>query len=454
MVLLMALVSTAHAARSVTVSPDFAYYQDRSAESIADEISAAGYDDVRLVSISSSKVNDDLLKAFHDAGVHVWCLTFVNGIYPPADLPKGWESWRMKRRKPGNPDGFVAFCPNNPDYAAWKKQTLVAMLKDHDFYGVDLAEPFLPAYPGPSSELYGCLCDHCVAAFKKMYPGVSGPPDFENPRSPHYWKTDTVLYEKWVGFRVASVVSFLDDLVNGKAGIREKCPNVKVATWSLGLDVPDALTKLREWEAVDGAAIVKRVKPDVHVIQTDWPDWMKPDLSPKYALNYKPIADFIREAAPKVDLVLQTDIGSKIKNRRGQAWIDEVEKRAREIGCVMTTHYEYSLGDYIYSNPPAIVKAQSEEGGIELIFSKRLESVSASNIGNYSLNTGHVDFAKVDGNLVHLTISGAEGNLEVTVSGLSDDETRRFHHDKPACALADALKVTVEQQPTPPLSPP
>ncbi len=249
---------------------------------------------------------------------------------------------------------------------------------------------------------------------------------------------------------MASVVSFVDDLVNGKDGIREKCPDVKVATWSLGLDVPDSLAKLREWEAVDGAAMVKRVKPNVHVIQTDWPDWMKPDLSPKYPLNYKPIADSIREAAPKVDLILQTDIGSKPNNRRGKIWIDDVEKAAKEIGCVTTTHYEYSLGDYIYSDPPAVVSVEPEEGGVKLTFNKRLDSISASNLGNYTLSTGHVDYAKVDGNIVHLAISGAEGNPEITISGLSDDETRRFHHDKPACEMPDTVTVSVTAAPTSP----
>jgi len=442
--LLIACAGAALAARSVTVSPGFAYYQDRSPQSIAGEIKSAGYGDVRLVCTDNDKINDDLLKAFHDAGINVWCLTFVNGVYPPADLPPGWQSWQMKRRRPSNPDGFVAFCPNNPDYRKWKKQSIVAMLESHAFYGVDLAEPFLPAYPGPSSELYGCLCEHCAAAFEKMCPGVGGPPDFEDPKSPHYYKTDKALYEKWVGFRVATVVGFLDDLVNGKGGIREKCPNVKIATWSLGLDVADSLARLREWEAIDGAAIVKRVRPDVHVIQTDWPDWMKPDLSAGYPLKYKQIADSIRQAAPKVDLVLQTDIGSKPANRRGKAWIEEVEKAAKQIGCVTTTHYEYSLGDYIYSEPPAVVSVESEDGGLKLVFNKRLDGASASNIGNYAPSSGRVDYARVDGNVVHLAISGADGKPEITISGLTDDEARRFHHDKPACAMTWSVRVTAE----------
>lgn len=441
---LLICVSAAYAERSITVSPGFAYYKDRSPESIVEEITANGYDDVRLVSTNNSEVDDALLKAFKARGVKVWCMTFCNGVYPPADLPEGWKLWEMKRKKPANPDGFISFCFNNPEYRKWKKASLTKILHDHAFYGLDLAEPFLPAYMGPDSEIYGCICDQCAAAFKKMYPGVSGLPDFTDPKSPHYWKTDKTLYEKWVGFRVSSVVNYIDELVNGKDGIREKCPDVKVATWSLGLDTPDQIAKLREWEAIDAAATVKRVRPDMHMIQTDWPDWMKSDLSPKYPLKYKPIVDSIRAVSPTLPIMLQADIGSKVNMRRSRAWIEDMEKCAKELGCTSATSYEYHLGECIYTEPPAVVKAESEEGGIKLIFNKRLDSVSATNIGNYALSSGRVDYAKVDGNIVHLSISGAEGKPEVTVSGISDDETRRFHHDKPACTMADTQRVKVE----------
>ena len=431
----------AHAARSTTVDPSFAYYKDRSAESVAEELKSNGYDDVRVVGACP-----DLVKALKESGAKTWLLTFMNGTYSTANLPKGWEAWRMKLRKTDSPDGFTYLCCNNPDYRAWKKRQIVSTLKASPYYGVDLVEPFFPSYPGPESPLYGCFCEHCAEAFKKMYPDAPSIPDFEDPKSPHYWKTDKTLYEKWVGFRVASVVSYLDDIVNGKDGIREKCTDAKVATWSLGLDVPDQIKKLREWEAIDGAAIVKRVKPDLHVIQTDWPDWSKSYLSPKYPLKYKPIVDSIHELSPKLPIMLQTDIGSKANMRRSRAWLEEVEKRAVEAGCASTTSYEYSLGEYMYTEAPALFKAESEDGGLKLIFSKRLDTASASNLGNYSPTSGRIDYAKVDGNIVHLSISGADEKPEITVFGISDDEPRRLFHDKPACAISESIQVKAESE--------
>ena len=439
LICLVACAATVQAAKSITVDPTFAYYKDRTPDSIADELKANGYDDVRLVG-----VNAELTKAIKASGSKVWFLTFMNGTYSAAELPKGWESWKMKLRKGQGPDGFTYLCCNNPDYRAWKKKQIVAALKAAPYYGVDLVEPFFPAYSGPASDLYGCLCDSCAAAFKKMYPEVPGLPNFDDPKSPHFWKTDKTLYEKWVGFRVASVVSYLDDIVNGKDGVREKCPDARVATWTLGVDVPSPIEKLREWEALDSAAIVKRVRPDLHVVQTDWPDWSKPDLSPKYPLKYKPIVDSILEVAPKLPIMLQVDIGSRADMRRTKSWLEDVEKCALQIGCVATTSYEYSLGESMYTENPLIIKAVSQADGLKLIFNKRLDTASASNLGNYSLSSGRVDYAKVDGNVVYLTISGSEDNPEVTVSGISDDESRRFYHDKPACVMTESARARAE----------
>ncbi|MGC8862274.1 MAG: hypothetical protein ACP5R5_05785 [Armatimonadota bacterium] len=432
------------AGRAVMVDPGFAYYRDRTPESIVAEIKANGFDEVHLCCASASGIDGRLAKVFLDAGVRVWVQTFCNGVYSRAELPAGWESWQMKLRKEAHPAGFTLLCPNNPDYREWKKKQITAALSAHAVYGVDLAEPMLPAYPGPDSEFYGCFCDSCLAAFKKMYPDVPGFPDFQDSKSPRYWKTDRGLYEKWVGFRVATVVGWLDDLVNGKGGIRDKCPNVKVATWSLGLDVPDQLAKLREWEAIDGAAIVRRVKPDVHVIQTDWPDWMKDRLDPGYPERYKPVFDSIREAAPSLPIVLQTDIGSRPNMRRSRDWIARVEQAASKLGYAGVFHYEYHLGDYIYTEPPNVVKAALEDGVIELTFNKRLDPMTASNISNYSLSSGRIDFARVDGNFVRLSVSGAESGCILTIANLSDDPSRRLFRDRPACVTPESVQVVVD----------
>jgi len=444
MLLVLICAPGLRAGRSIMLDPQFPYYKDRTPESIVEEIKANEYDEIRLCCTSESGIDGKLVKAFVDAGVKVWMQTFCNGVYSRADLPKGWESWQMKLRKGAYPAGFTFLCPNNPAYREWKKKQVTAALKAHPFCGIDLAEPMLPAYPGPESEYYGCFCDSCLAALKRMYPDVTAFPDFEDTKSPRYWKTDTALYEKWVGFRVATVVGWLDGLVNGKDGIREKCPNVKVAIWSLGLDVPNQLAKLREWEAIDGAAMVRRVKPDAHVIQTDWPDWIKDKLSPDYPSRYKPVFDSVRDAAPSIPILLQTDIGSKQNMRRSRDWVKRVEEAARKLGYAGVFHYEYHLGDYIYTEPPRVLKAAFEPGVIKLTFNKRLDPMPASNISNYSMSSGRVDFARVDGNIVRLSVSGAGSGSVLTIANLSDDASRRFFHDKPACVMPESVQVAVE----------
>ncbi|MDH7602438.1 MAG: hypothetical protein QHI38_09875 [Armatimonadota bacterium] len=444
MIILAMVPLGAFGGRSITVDPAYPYYKDRSVESVVEEIKANGYDEVRLCCVNESGIDGKLVKAFADAGVRVWMLTFTNGVYSRVDLPKGWEAWRMKLRKKPDPAGFTMLCPNNRDYRAWKKQQVTAALQKYPFYGIDLAEPQMPAYPGPESEYYGCFCDACLAEFKRLYPDAPCFPDFDDPKSPHYWKTDKELYEKWVGFRVASVVNWLDDLVNGEGGIREKCPGVKVATWSLGLDVPDQLAKLREWQALDAAAIVRRVKPDVHVIQTDWPDWIKDNLKPDYPSAYKPVFDSVRQAAPSIPILLQTDIGSKPNMRRDNQWIKAVEAEAKKLGYAGVFHYEYHLGDYIYSEPPAVLASSFQSDTIKLVFNKRLDPAQACNVSNYSLSSGRVDFARVDGNIVYLSVSGVGRGSVLTISGLSDDPSRRLYHDKPACVMPEPVEIALE----------
>lgn len=431
--------ASALAGRGIVVDPAWAYYKDRSAQSIAEEIKANGYDEVHLI-----WADDELIRAFQEAGIRVWLLTFVNGVYARHVLPEGWEAWRMKLRRKQDPAGFTMLCPNNPGYREWKKNEITRILLAHRFYGVDLAEPQMPAYPGPESEHYGCFCDHCLEAFKRMYPGVTRFPDFDDPESPYYWKNNPELYRKWVEFRVATVVDWLDELVNGRGGIREKCPGVKVATWSLGLDVPDQLAKLREWEAMDASAIVRKVKPDFHVIQTNWPDWLKDELSPDYPEAYKPVFDSIRRVAPSLPVLLQTDIGSRPNMRRGREWIARVEATARRLGYAGAFHYEYHLGDYIYSEPPRPLRASCEGDTIRIVFNKRLDPVSASDTANYSLSSGRVESARVDGNLVYLGVSGCSNGSVLRVSGLADDPSRRLFHDRPACVMPGTCEIVVK----------
>jgi hypothetical protein len=317
--LIMLLIITAYACHAAVLPPSFKgrviqldsgfdYYLHRSPESIAKELAAHGY---RAVSLHQADAK--LVQACKSQGISVRYIVGCNGDYPPGHLPKGWEKWKMVLRNPtANSGAYIYLCENEPEFRAWKKQQITQVLQQAKFQAVDLAEPYLPSYDGPKSEYYGCLCDRCKAAFLKRYPEEKNIPEFNDSNSPDYWTTNKALYRKWMDFRVDTVASFLDDLVNGPDGIRRKCPGVAVCTWSIAAILPNSVETMREWEASDGAAICAKVHPDAHCIQTDRPDWINPTLPSSYPLKYQPFVDAIQKVDPKLPLVIQTDIGSNI----------------------------------------------------------------------------------------------------------------------------------------------
>lgn len=442
-IILALSAAAAHAAITATIDPKLAYYKDRSPESIAAELKANGFSEVHVVCDDISALDPALIKALADSSIKVWMQVYINGVHSTKNLPEGWESWRMKLRKEVENPEFTYLCPNNPEYMKWKRKQIIEALSANQFYGIDLAGAYFPGRLGPESDDYGCTCASCSAAFKGMY--QQDPPDFQDPESERSWKKNEMLYEMWSGFRASSMINCIDDLVNGKDGIREKCPSAKVATWSLGLDDPDAINKLRERKASDGAALARRVKPDAHVIQTDPLDWTRPELRSSYPQTYKPIAEAIRDVVPKTPLNLETNLGSKDNMRRQKGWLGEVEKAARDTYFENVTGYEYSLGDYIYTEQPSVVEAGIDKGLIRLVFNKRLDAAVASNTSNYSLSAGRIDYAKVDGNVVLLSVSEIESRIILSISNLSDDESRRFFHDRPLTYLERPIQVTLEQ---------
>lgn len=433
----------AYTGPSMMIDPAFRYYLDRSPESIKDELTANGYSEVRMICVNESGINDGLVRAFAGGGVKVWMMTFSNGSYSTADLPSGWEAWQMVLRRPYT--GYTFLCPNNANYRAWKKTQVTNALLAHPFYGIDMGEAFFPSYGGPSSDNYGCLCSCCANAFRAMYPGVAGPPDFENTSSPDYWQTNTALYQKWMDFRVASVNAFLDELINGAGGIRQRCPKARVTTNSLGLNTSNQLAKLREYYGFDAAAIVQTARPDIHGIQTDWPDWIQAGLPSSYVTGYRPVFDSIRAVSPHTPVILSTDVGSQTQMRRTRSWLSQLEQYSKAMGLRSVTSYEYHLGKYIYTEKPRVVSAKWDAGKIKLIFQKRLDPVSSTALANYSPDAGTVSAASLDGNIVKLTVSGASAHPVVTVSNISDDESRRFYHDYPACVMTSSQQVTVQE---------
>jgi len=431
--------------RSIQVAPIFPYYRDRSAESIVSEIAASGYRCVRLA-VELDSTDPKLVEEFHKAGIAVWYTTFGNGTYSPGVLPAGCEKWRMKLRL-NQPDkvaaGFVYLCMNDPEYREWKKKQVVATLKRIPFDGIEVCESFWPAFRGPESPTYGCLCENCRDAFLRMYPDESDIPEFSDPSDPNYYATNRALYEKWIEFRVRSSASFVDDIINGPGGVRAECPRVKVGVWGIADAMPDAVARMREWEGIDGPLIVKTVHPDLYVLQTDWPDWSNPDLAPDYPLKYKPFVDAIR-AASKVTIIMQADVGSFENCRRRTDWMAKCEKAARKAGMGGITSYEYHLTRDIYEAPPRLVSARGSGKTITLTFTKRLDAEKASDTSNYSLDSGRLLSAQADGNLVKLEVSGHP--RKITVRNLPDDPSRRLFAGYPAVAMKGEESLPVNWQ--------
>jgi hypothetical protein len=428
-------------ARSIQLDRAFAYYQDRSVESIASEVKANGYGCVRLAVVCDSAADGELVQAFHKAGIAVWYTTFGNGTYSTADFPPGWEAWKMKLKDPkASAGGFQYICLNDPEYRVWKKKQVVATLKRIPFDGFEMAEPFWPAYKGPESPLYGCLCDNCRSAFLRMYPDTRNMPNFTDEKSLDYYKTNPDLYVKWVEFRAKSVASFHDDIINGPGGVRESFPKVKIATWGIADDVPNPVETIKEWEGIDGPLLVKTVHPDLHVIQTDWPDWMKPGLPAEYPLKYKPFVEAIR-AVSKVPIIMQADIGSSESCRRGSDWMRRCEAATRKAGMVGVFSYEYHLSLDMYEAPPLPISASGAGQTVTLTFNKRLDAAKAADPANYTARPGKVLSARVDGNLVKLQVQGRPS--KVTVRNLADDPTRRFFKNHPAAIMQTEKAVSV-----------
>ncbi|MCX8090981.1 MAG: N-acyl-D-glucosamine 2-epimerase [Verrucomicrobiae bacterium] len=428
---------------SIQVDPSFPYYRDRSTHSVAAELRANGYRTLRYLVTSEQHINTALVAACRQIGLRVCYGTFGNGSYATRDLPAGWEAWRMRLRDPfARAPDYTYLCMNHPEYRRWKKAQIVQTLQRITFDGLEIVECFWPAFRGPESPLYGCLCAHCVAAFRREFPDEPGVPNFDDPAHPSHFKTNRALYARWQEFRARSVASFLDEIINGPGGVRRRFPKLPVAIWGIAADVPAPVITLRAWEGIDGALLVSTVRPDLYVLQTDWPDWMKPDLPPDYPLRYKPFVEAIRATGSRVPIQLQTDIGSAENCRRGRAWLRACELAARRAGMnAGVTAYEYHLSRDIYESPPRPVTANARSSVITLVFNKRLDAVRAADPAHYRPSSGEVLSAKVDGNLVELTVSGRPDSI--TVSGLADDPTRRLFKNHPPATMPKPIKLAV-----------
>lgn len=391
---------------SIQIDPSFAYYQQRSPESIVEEIELCGYKSVHYFVVNEHVVNERLIEAFHHRGIPVWAMVIGNGTFSTERFPAEWPSWQMKLLKETN-DGFWRLSPFSDGYVQWKKAAMARLVTEYPFDGIEIAEPYFPEWGGIQRGVYGDVGPHAQAAFRERY-GVEMP-DFVNAKAPNYYLRARDTYRKWIDFRVEAVNGFIDEMINGKEGVREFRPDIAVATWSLAINAgPDSVERLREDQGLDAPSMIAKVRPDIHFLQTHWPDWTRGDLPADYVKSYQPFVDQIRIRFPGLPLAVQADIGSARHMIKGARWLHEFSRTAFALGFASWTAYEYHIGGYMYEEKP--IPLRSERRGRSLVilsFNKRVDHTSMSSANFTVWNNGRAipvawESILVDGNRIIL----------------------------------------------------
>lgn len=440
---------------TIQLDPTFPYYQNRSVDSIADEIVQNGFKAVHYFVVNENNVNRELIDAFHERGIPVWALVLGNGSYSVAGFPADWPEWQMQLLKPLN-DGYYRFSPHSEKYVAWKKQALANLVTDYPFDGIEVAEPYFPEWNGIERGVYGDVGPLAQAGFKKQY-GLDIP-NFLDPASPNYFKTNHDLYQKWINFRVDTVNSFLNELINGKGGVRDVRKHILVATWSLAIDAgPDSVDLLREYQGLDAAKMISAVKPDIHFLQTHWPDWLKSqdDLPGDYIKNYQNFVDQIHSVHPNIPLGVQADIGSATFMVKDRSWFNLFGKTAQDLGYSSWTAYEYHLGKYIYEEAPVPTHVErTSKDHVIISFQKRVDEASAKLPGSLQIitETGNISVdpqvITVDGNRIIIQSDQLpKKEFKLYITNVTDTpQYWLYNKTLPANSVPDDLVIDIPKQ--------
>lgn len=427
-----------------TVQCDFAfpYYQNRSAASIADEIEANGYTGVYYFVCSDKATRKDIIAELQKRGIPVAAMVIASGAYlPVSDRPAGWEKWRMEfTNKLLDQYQFMSYV--HKDYAAWMKQRVVKLINDYGFDGFTFAEAMYPIADGleRADVLYGDISPAFQAAFLRDT-GHTVFPEFVDRNAPNYYKKIPEVYEALVNYRVKTVNDFYDEVINGKGGVREQCPGSFVSTWTLGINMPDGVEKLRVWEGNDIPSMIRQVKPDMHFIQTHAPDWINPALKADYPIGYKPFFDLVKQTDPNMPVGFQGDFVSHVDIRRNPEWVRQWYETCDRLPIDSTTYYEFSLRWNVYQEAPKLVRIRKAKANtLVLSFDQRLAKdcealVTGKTIVKDQSGRGYaIQKAEADGNLLTLVLDGdpaSAGQLTVRLDGIRDDPAHRFVREGP-----------------------
>ncbi|WP_339208607.1 N-acyl-D-glucosamine 2-epimerase [Paenibacillus sp. FSL K6-3182] len=434
---------------SIQIDPSFPYYQQRSPESIVEEIMLAGYQSVHYFVVNEHVIQKELLLAFRQNGIPVWAMVIGNGTFSTDRFPEEWPSWQMKLLKEPN-DGFWRLSPFSEGYVQWKKSAMAKLVTEYPFDGIEIAEPYFPEWGGIERGVYGDVGPLAQSAFRARY-GVDMP-DFTNAAAPNYYLRDVQTYNKWIEFRVEAVNGFINEMINGEGGVREVRPDIVVATWSLAINAgQDSVERLREDQGLDAPSMIEKVNPDIHFLQTHWPDWLRGDLPADYVKGYQPFVDQIKERFPELPLAVQADIGSAQPMIKSGEWLETFSQTAFALGYASWTAYEYHTGGYMYDHKPfPMLTERRSRNEIVISFNKRIDEHSAMNDSCYKLwNNGASislvwDSIAVDGNRVILRseqLPAASFVLEL--SDIRDTPESWLFKDRPANVIPNGTRLSI-----------
>jgi len=433
---------------SIQVDPWWPYYRDRSPESIAEEIELAGYKNVHYLVVDDMNIKREIIDAFHARGITVWAMTYAEGAYPTDRLPADWPEWEMEFIKPVN-DGYRHFSPFSTGYRKWKKEYMAKLVTDYPFDGIEIVEFGYPDWFNFERGYYGDVGPLAQEAFRKKY--NKDIPDFTDASSPNYYLTNKKLYLQWVDFRVETMNDFADEIYNGKGGVRDVRPDVLVATWTLATSTDPSGELTREFGGQDAGELAKRVRPDIHFFQTNWPDWIRPELEPDYPVLYEEYLKQFRKLNKRIPVGIQADIGSLEDMRRSHEWISIFGDTAFQEGYNTWTAYEYFMGEYMYTDKPTPLQAvRMEDGAIAVSFNKRIDPTSVSVSGrNFDLVVDGeskpltLQNVKVDGNRILLySHDFTETTFDIAVHQVKDTPELWLFKGFPANESPEGAKVT------------
>lgn len=435
---------------SIQVDPLFPYYAARSADSVAEEIEGAGYKIVHYFVVNERKINGELIRAFRARGMFVWALVLGNGTFSTDAYPEDWPNWQMGLLRPCE-DGYTRLSYFSEHFVKWKKQELAELVQRYPFDGIEIAEPYFPEWDGIHRGVYGDVGPLAQAAFQREY-GMEMP-DFVNTGSLRHYKRDVSRYRAWVQFRIKAVNRFVQEMIDGEGGARTVRPELKVATWSLAVDDGNgSADRLREWQGLDAASMIEAVRPDMHVLQTHWPDWSKDVLAPDYIRSYAPFVQEIRHAHPDLPIIVQADIGSARNMVRSRSWLSAFISSVTDFGYAGWTAYEYHIGGYMYESRPFPIGAvRLNEWEAIVSFNKRIDPASCrkyiDHFGVYDedgFRFARIEAFRVDGSRLYLrSVRFPRSSFELTIPRIQDTPELWLLKDSAANEAASGSHIRI-----------